>query len=65
MAIKLVYYPVDFSFSMNKSVTEKHLKKIKKDYPERKWIIKRVDVYKDGINKLPKKGYKVFEEIVD
>ena len=63
--MKKVYYPVDFSASMSKAVTEKHLKKIKKDYPDRKWIIKRVDFYKNGITKLPKKGYKVFEEIID
>ena len=62
---KKIYYPVDFSFSMNKKVTEKHLKKIKKDYPNRKWKIKRVIAYKNGITKLAKKGYKVFEEIID
>jgi len=65
MADKKIYYPVDFSFSMNRLETEKHLKKIKNEYPDRVWLIKRVDAFKDGFKKLPNKGFLVFEEIID
>lgn len=65
MEIKKIYIPIDFSFSMNKSVTETHLKKIIGERPKRKWVIKRVDAYKDGAIKLSKKGFQVFEELID
>ena len=65
MADKKIYYPIDFSFSMNRLETEKHLIKIRDEYPDRVWLIKKVDAFKDGFEKLPNKGFLVFEEIID
>ena len=65
MADKKIYYPIDFSFSMHRLETEKHLKKIKNEYPDRVWLIKKVDAFKDGFEKLLNKGFLVFEEITD
>ena len=62
---KILFIDIDFSASMKRETTEKHLKEIQKEFPDRKWVIKRVPFYKNGTTELSRKGYQVFEEVVD